>query len=548
MTKHITLFLVLVLVKITTLFAQVPTLNSNPGAGPTLFLDFDGQTVQTTYWNGGTAFYATPYAFTSDQINTMFKMVAEDFRPFQMNVTTDSAVYFAAPANRRQRMIITTYSSWYGNAGGVAYTGSFRWGLEIPAFVFSNLLGNNFKYVAEAISHEAGHTLGLQHQSSYDANCSFVSEYNSGRGSGEIGWAPIMGVGYQRNLTLWHSGSSSFGCTSIQNDLSLIASTSNGIVYRTDDVGNTLQESAAIILNGSNYSINGFINNTNDVDVFNCTISERGQFTLNAIPFNTGNNGTSANIDMKVDLLSSTGNLLRSFNPSVQLASLVDTTLDAGSYYIRISNIGNVNVGNYGMLGSYALTGTFTGGASTGGSGGGSGGGGGTTPLPVESVMLSGRVRNKQHELQWSIVANEPIAYASLQRSLDGRTFTELFRTSTGATSYTYQPQENTILYYRLMAVTASNLQYPSNIISMKSSAKPARAATLTTNQFSNEITWMSNAASDWRLMNASGLMVLKGRFSIGFNQIQTGHLPAGVYILQIVEGGEIRSTKMMKY
>jgi len=42
--------------------------------------------------------------------------------------------------------------------------------------------------------------------------------------------------------------------------------------------------------------------------------------------------------------------------------------------------------------------------------------------------------------------------------------------------------------------------------------------------------------------------MVLKGRFSIGFNQIQTGHLPAGVYILQIVEGGEIRSTKMMKY
>lgn len=541
------LFSILVLVKITTLFAQVPVLNSNPGAGPTLFLDFDGQTVQTTYWNGGKAFYATPYSFTSDQINTMFKMVAEDFRPFQMNVTTDSAVYFAAPANRRQRMIVTTYSSWYGNAGGVAYTGSFRWGLEIPAFVFSNLLGNNFKYVAEAISHEAGHTLGLQHQSSYDANCSFVSEYNSGAGSGEIGWAPIMGVGYQRNLTLWHSGSSSFGCTSIQNDLNLIASTSNGIVYRTDDVGNTLQESTPITLNGSSYSINGFINNTNDVDVFNCTLSQRGQFTMNAIPFNTGNNATSANIDMKVELLSSAGNLLRSFNPSAQLAALVDTTLEAGSYYIRISNVGNVNVGNYGMLGSYALTGTFTGGGS--GDGGGGGGGGVVPPpLPVESVMLSGRVRNRQHELQWSIVANEPIAYASLQRSLDGRTFTELFRTSTGATSYTYQPQENTILYYRLMAVTASNLQYPSNIISLKGSSKPSRAATLTTNQFSNEMIWMSDAAADWRLMNASGLMVMKGRFSIGFNQIQTGHLPAGVYILQIVEGTEIRSTKMIKY
>lgn len=546
MTQRILIFILLLVGHNTTLSAQVPVLNSNPGAAPTLFLDFDGQTVQTSYWNGGTAFYATPYAFTSDQINTMFKMVAEDFRPFQMNVTTDSAVYFAAPANRRQRMVITTNSSWYGNAGGVAYTGSFRWGLEIPAFVFSNLLGNNFKYVAEAISHEAGHTLGLQHQSSYDGNCSFVSEYNSGKGSGEIGWAPIMGVGYQRNLTLWHSGSSSFGCTSIQNDLNLIASTSNGIVYRPDDVGNTLQESAPIILNGSSFSINGFINNTNDVDVFNCTLSQAGQFTLNAIPFNTGNNATSANIDMKVELLSSAGNLLRSFNPAAQLSALVDTTLDAGSYFIRISNVGNVNVGNYGMLGSYALTGTFAGGGS--GDGGGGGGGVVPPPLPVESVMLSGRVRNRQHELRWSIVANEPIAYASLQRSLDGRTFTELFRTSTGATSYTYQPQENTILYYRLMAVTASNLQYPSNIISLKGSSKPSRAATLTTNQFSNEMIWMSDAAADWRLMNASGLIVLKGRFSIGFNQIQTGHLPAGVYILQVVEGAEIRSTKMMKY
>ncbi|MFZ9718927.1 MAG: hypothetical protein ACO3BD_06180, partial [Chitinophagaceae bacterium] len=152
MKKYFSVLLSFIVLPFSSLLAQVPMLNSHPGAAPTIYLDFDGQTVQTAYWNGGNAFYATPYAFTSDQINTMFKMVAEDFRPFQVNITTDSSIYFAAPINRRQRMIVTTNSSWYGNAGGVAYTGSFRWGLEIPAFVFSNLLGNNFKYVAEAIS------------------------------------------------------------------------------------------------------------------------------------------------------------------------------------------------------------------------------------------------------------------------------------------------------------------------------------------------------------------------------------------------------------
>ena len=40
-----------------------------------------------------------------------------------------------------------------------------------------------------------------------------------GLGSGEIGWAPIMGVGYYKNFTLWNNGPNSFGCTNYQSDL-----------------------------------------------------------------------------------------------------------------------------------------------------------------------------------------------------------------------------------------------------------------------------------------------------------------------------------------
>jgi hypothetical protein len=32
-----------------------------------------------------------------------------------------------------------------------------------PSLVFSDMLGNHVKYIAECISHEAGHSLGLKH-------------------------------------------------------------------------------------------------------------------------------------------------------------------------------------------------------------------------------------------------------------------------------------------------------------------------------------------------------------------------------------------------
>jgi serralysin len=47
------------------------------------------------------------------------------------------------------------------------------------------------KYTAEAISHEVGHTLGLSH----DGRITPSEGYYAGHGSGDTGWAPIMGVG-----------------------------------------------------------------------------------------------------------------------------------------------------------------------------------------------------------------------------------------------------------------------------------------------------------------------------------------------------------------
>ena len=58
----------------------------------------------------------------------------------------------------------------------------------------------NEKYVAEAASHEAGHNMGLSHDGTSTA------AYYGGQGSGATGWAPIMGVGYYKNLSQWSKG------------------------------------------------------------------------------------------------------------------------------------------------------------------------------------------------------------------------------------------------------------------------------------------------------------------------------------------------------
>ena len=139
-------------------FAQVPTLSSYPSASAVLFLDFDGHTVNGTSWNTSGPIFAVPSNMNATQITEVFNRIAEDYRPFNINVTTDSTKYLAAPVKQRMRVIMTITWEWYGRAGGVAYTNSFTWGDNTPCFVFTSLHEYNTKNIAEAGAHEAGHT------------------------------------------------------------------------------------------------------------------------------------------------------------------------------------------------------------------------------------------------------------------------------------------------------------------------------------------------------------------------------------------------------
>jgi len=145
-------------------FSQTPIYNSYPSAAATVLLDFDGQYVDGTSWNWNGPLSLGPANLTNEQITEIFNRVSEDYRPFNINITTDSTKYWAAPPAQRTRVVLTITSDWYGAAGGVSYVNSFTWGDNTPCFVFTALLGYRTKYIAEAASHEIGHTLGLNHQ------------------------------------------------------------------------------------------------------------------------------------------------------------------------------------------------------------------------------------------------------------------------------------------------------------------------------------------------------------------------------------------------
>src|SRR5207247_335687 len=145
-----------------------------------------------------------------------------------------------------------------------SYVGGFAGGASNVAYVFANTLdGGNPRYIAEAASHEAGHLFGLEHQATWNAG-QLVTEYNSGTAA----WAPIMGVGYYANRTTWGNGPTTASPTAHQDDLSLIASTTNGFGYVPDDYGNTLATAATLPIASGGANLSGMVGRNDDRDVF----------------------------------------------------------------------------------------------------------------------------------------------------------------------------------------------------------------------------------------------------------------------------------------
>jgi PKD repeat protein len=350
---------------------QTFLLHGRAGAKRTIYLNFKGAVLSNTAWNGSAStitalpfdFDGVPYSFSTaelQRIQYIWQRVVEDYAPFDVDVTTEapSADLLTRNGSTDQvfgtTVIVTSRSGVYNcSCGGVAYVGIFDDTSDYykPALVFYDALGaGNEKYVAEAISHEAGHNVGLSHDGSS------AGAYYQGQGSGATGWAPIMGVGYYQPLVQWSKGEYATA-NNVQDDYVVMAA--NGLPVRLDDHGDTIATTSALpgaTLGGvTSFSGGGVIERPGDIDMFGFT-SGPGTVTLSVGPA-----ARSPNLDLLVELRNGSGALLASANPVDSLpASLSYVVPAAATLYLGVQGTGKgdpttTGYTNYGSLGQYVV-------------------------------------------------------------------------------------------------------------------------------------------------------------------------------------------------
>lgn len=356
-------------------------LHSRPGAARTIFIDADGATVSGTAWNAGTkaipagtwAGYSAdsdPGAFTEAEhawVQEVWRQVAEAYAPFDVNVTTqdrgrDAIVRSSGSDQTYGSHVVLTGSSTPaqaicgGSCLGVAYMGTFGLvdgGRHQPAWVFLSSRTSP-TIAAQAVSHEVGHNLKLNHDA-----VPGQSYY-----SGSDAWGPIMGSARSRAVSQWSRGEYA-NASNKEDDLGVIA---GFLPLRADDHGDTVATATRPVASAA-YDVEGVISTRNDVDVIRLEV---GCATTLAVA--ASGMGTQTTLDLSLDLLDAGGASIARHAPLSGRSSGRSTGMDAaitravgpGTYYARVdgdaSQSGSIAQGtgwsDYASLGQFRLTAT----------------------------------------------------------------------------------------------------------------------------------------------------------------------------------------------
>ena len=344
-------------------------LSSLPRSNRSIYRDFDGHSITGEEWNNGARINAGPWDIDgrpgqfSDQehriIQAVWQRVAEDFAPFDVNVTTREPAESDLIRDSRNdgrfgmRVVITPNTFYDCDCGGVAYLSVFDYfgsnpGRYQPAWVFNS----SEETIAEAVSHEAGHTLGLRHDG-VDSD-----PYYRGHGSGATSWAPIMGISYGQAVTQWSRGEYA-GANNTQDDIATMPD--NGAALRLDDAGdgpntaNRLQ----VRLSGGTQRVEhtGTMTRDNDTDWL--------MFVAGAGPaaFTVEPGPIRPNLDIRIDLIDSDGVVLADASPHDRLGASLAVELGGGTFYLVVDGVGTgdptVAYSDYGSIGAYRITGSY---------------------------------------------------------------------------------------------------------------------------------------------------------------------------------------------
>ncbi|WP_448566441.1 zinc-dependent metalloprotease family protein [Thalassotalea ganghwensis] len=356
-------------------------LHSKPNSTNKVFLDFDGGIVSGRAWGGGSSYDTVAYDLDGDpttfsatertRIHEIWTRIADDFAAFDIDVTTEAPASFGPDTG----WLLFTKDSDANNkalpsqgAGGVAYVGV--WGRSNytyyqPAFVYYNRLGSGTStYMAEAGSHELGHNLSLSHDgtstTSYFQGLGANSELSS--------WAPIMGVGYSKNITQWSKGDYP-DANQKQDDIAIIT---NHLGASSDNEGSSASPSVLVT------DANGFFGATNrEVDPGNVMPENKGTVQVGDsdwFQFNAGDGlfevtatpawdaftrttRRGANLDIGIRLYDASGSLIASSGDDSDSNATLAINLSQGIHLLEVFGMAGPYANDYGSQGHYYLNG-----------------------------------------------------------------------------------------------------------------------------------------------------------------------------------------------
>ncbi|MBI3711826.1 MAG: pre-peptidase C-terminal domain-containing protein [Burkholderiales bacterium] len=324
---------------------DVTKLESKPGSAWVFYLNHSAVMSGSTPLNG----------VTKENMYRAWQVVADQYSMYNINITTNPAVYNAA----KSANILRTGIINFVNQDGRSNAPLSAFGTTSAGTLYRNpASGFDYGYgIGMTAAHEVGHEMGMSHDHGGSGG-----EYFEGIAAYQ--WGPIMGnywmgASWAQSRWTWSKGEYNTA-TNFEDDLKIM-NVNESIPYVTDDnpSGKNLNISSAGDINPSNNF--GQIERTGDTDAFNFTVTGNGKLDLKIDPIEY-----FGMLDVDAKIYNSSNALVASSNKAVnRSAEFIGLNLPAGSYRLVIAGgaEGTPQNGfsNYSSLGYYAMKGTLVG-------------------------------------------------------------------------------------------------------------------------------------------------------------------------------------------
>lgn len=312
---------------------DVRKLQSLPGATKVMYMDI------RDVMNGETPRYAS-----KEDIWKVFQCLASALSAYNVNVTTDHAVYTATA-------VVNSGIAKFSSQTGRSYAPLNSFGTTRPSMIFRE---TNPKFYGLTLAHEVGHQLGLSHDRGNPGGEYF-------QGIPEFEWVPIMGNYYYSsswaNPLYQYSKGEYSSATNKEDDLNLIK---RYLSPRADD--NTQGKSLKITNGTINSQDNrGVIETNTDKDIFTFSVGSQGgnaKLTIQPIEYITF-------LDINAKIENSSGTVVASSNPKKDRKATFNVNLPQGTYKLIIESGAEGTPQNgftkYSSMGWYGISGSISG-------------------------------------------------------------------------------------------------------------------------------------------------------------------------------------------